>query len=109
MLAPLPASPSKSDEIAHYNAFINALPPGSYLHSMLVDTVGVVADNIRNDFAFDPLSDILAKKREVTAELQEMGAKLRDLKEQARVAERQKDRMVESIAELRREARRIAG
>ena len=112
---PLPANPSKAEEIAHFNEFVNALPKGSYLYSMLHDAVATVANNIRNDFACDPLKETWEKQREEAAALDKLKKQRADLEEanrQAQIAldgrKRDHDNMRKKIDNLRAEARRIA-
>lgn len=114
-MKPLPANPSKAEEIAHYNEFVNALPKGSYLYAMLHDTVAAVASNIRNDFACDPLNQTWERQREAVAELDKLNKQKAAVEEENRQAQialegrkRDHDRMRKQIDNLRAEARRIA-
>jgi hypothetical protein len=77
----LPTLPAKEQEIAHYRAFVDALPRGSYLRGILRDTVDAVAELIRNDHAFpEPLYAVwrsLAEAEERIAELRKAESEAR--------------------------------
>lgn len=114
-MSTLTANPSKAEEIAHFNEFVNALPRGSYLHAMLADAVAVVASNISNDFATDPLGEVWERQREELTALAKMKAERAELAESNRVATlaarsltREMDRIRKAIDDMRAEARSIA-
>lgn len=49
-IAPLPAHPSKEDEIRFFRAVVESIPEDSYLSRMFAGTVEHVERTIRNDF-----------------------------------------------------------
>jgi hypothetical protein len=59
---------TKSEEIAHYEAFLKTLGEGTYLHAMFSRTGGAVANEIRNDFACGPVADVIRERDAARAE-----------------------------------------
>jgi septal ring factor EnvC (AmiA/AmiB activator) len=80
--ATLPSQlPTKEQEIAHYRAFVDALPRASYLRGILGETVDAVEELIRNDHAFvEPLYSVwrsLAESEQRVAELRKAESEAR--------------------------------
>ncbi len=78
----LTVAATKAEEIAHYNAFLATLQPGTYLHSMFAKTGGRVENEIRNDIAIGPVDDAIAERERVRKELAELQkAKVKEAKD----------------------------
>ena len=97
----LSRTPTKDEEIAHYRAFVNDLPPVSYLRSILIDSVPEIEKMIRDDhdwlYSFSQLAHAKTDLETERKALAEENAKLRD---ETRTLERQHQRIAGSIAEM---------
>ncbi len=77
----LSRDPSKAEEIAHYNEYVDALPRASYLAGILRDTRQAVAELITNDMAFpDPLLAIWETNVMAARELADKRSRLQNAK-----------------------------
>jgi hypothetical protein len=111
----LPSNPRKAEEMDHFRKFVQNLPEDSYLHAILAGAPDAVEKLILNDFAYDPLPDLLKAQREAHDELKKLQQECAKKQQEAKDAEnrltlakREKDRITEDIAELRKVAARIA-
>jgi K+/H+ antiporter YhaU regulatory subunit KhtT len=75
-------NPTKQEEIDHFKKFVNDLPQNSYLHSMFNHAPNMIEQMIRNDFAYDPINEIINQQKEEQNKLNEITNKLNALKEE---------------------------
>lgn len=98
---------SKDAEIAHYTAFVAALPDG-YLRDMLRWTEDYVADLIRQDLCLPAIHIQHAERMTVRAEVHAAHAERARLDDDLRAKRRELDRLQASLADIRATARKMA-
>lgn len=102
---------TKSEEIAHYDAFYAALPKGSYLRSILEGTPEIVAGMIRNDFGY-PIGHELRKlemeKAQLVEQIKAAGKVHEEIAVKVRKLNMEATRAADTLASIRREARSLA-
>ena len=100
---------TKSEEIAHYRQFVEALPRTSYLADLLAGTADQIEQAIRNDFCLTfTLPQLWAQRQDAQRELAELRKQLSDAHASLRSTEALVDRRREELAEIRRAASRLA-
>jgi hypothetical protein len=105
-------SMTKSEEMAHFQAFVDDLPQDSYLNSLLRPLIGAVNENIRNDWACsDMLMDVWARTREAQDEEASVLAKVKEARQALAVAEVNlktfKTIRAREVEKIREEARQL--
>lgn len=100
---------TKTEEIAHYRAFVEALPRNSYLADILAGTVPWVEANIRDDISWPlPLESTMQEARRGQEHVEAL--KKDEAEWQTKVARQRviADKMEGRLKDLRTDAQRIA-
>ena len=104
----LTTAATKSEEIAFFEAFLDHLSPGTYLHSMFADSLGMVKQNIVNDIAFPPLPELYRRQQELDRDIKDKEEKLATKQAAIREAQRQYSQLEEGMLSLKRQVEKLA-
>jgi hypothetical protein len=101
-------TPTKTDELATYRQFVEALPDG-YLRDLLADSLPSIEQAVRSDIAGPwVLTDLLRAAAEARAKLADLQAKIATARQELDRIVRQHDAARAKLAELRTTAQQIA-
>lgn len=108
---PAVVSPTKAQEIETYRKFVESQPAGSYLRSILIDTIELVSTMIGNDFNYslgNELRKLDRERLELIEQIKQAGKVAEELRSKSEKLSRDCEQADETLRSIRAQARALA-